>query len=216
MGWQDWFPLERCSPLPISITILILIATILPVLNRAALARTMRATFASKLRSSSLSAVPPPQASSDYDQDLARIARRILYRSPLPSREGYPIFLLNAAAFPDTHDVDYDALLPYVLARLPQEDELLNGTEYEVVFFAGGGDGTATRKSSRPSWAWFIQAYNVLSRAMRKRIQRLYIVHEKSWVRVLVEMFSTIVSPKFRKKVVHSKIVPTWPAMAWT
>ncbi|KAL9097189.1 MAG: hypothetical protein Q9165_000616 [Trypethelium subeluteriae] len=171
----------------------------------------MRSTFASRIRNKSISAVPPPQSSSDYSQDLARIARRILYRSPLPSKAGYAIYLLNAAAFPDTNEVDYDALLPYVLARLPGEDELISGTEYEVVFFAGGGEGSATRKSGRPSWAWFIQAYNVLSRAMRKRIQRLYIVHEKSWVRVLVEMFSTVVSPKFRKKVVH---VSTLSALA--
>ncbi|KAI9688464.1 MAG: hypothetical protein M1822_001413 [Bathelium mastoideum] len=171
----------------------------------------MRSTLASRIRNRSISAVPPPQSSSDYSQDLARSARRILYRSPLPSQAGFTIFILNAAAFPDTHDVDYDALLPYVLARLPGEDELISGTEYEVVFFAGGGEGSATRKSGRPSWAWFIQAYNVLSRAMRKRIRRLYIVHEKSWVRVLVEMFSTIVSPKFRKKVVH---VSTLSALA--
>lgn len=38
---------------------------------------------------------------------------------------------------------------------------------------------------------------------MRKRLQKLYIVHEKAWVRVLVEVFSTIVSPKFRRKIHH-------------
>lgn len=38
---------------------------------------------------------------------------------------------------------------------------------------------------------------------MRKRLQKLYIVHERGWVRILVEMFSTVVSPKFRRKIVH-------------
>lgn len=163
----------------------------------------MRAHLASRLRSSSLSAVPPPRQSSDYSVDLARAAASILYRSPIPSKEGRPVFILNAAALPDTHDTDFDQLLPYVLARLPEEDDLLKGYEYEVVFFAGDGDGSVTSKKHRPGWGWFLQAYHVLSRAMRKRLQRLYIVHEKAWVRILTEIFSTIVSPKFRRKIYH-------------
>ncbi|UPX16940.1 uncharacterized protein EKO05_0007321 [Ascochyta rabiei] len=164
----------------------------------------MRAHLASRLRSSSLSAVPPPRQSSDYSVDLARAAASILYRSPIPSKEGRPVFILNAAALPDTHDTDFDQLLPYVLARLPEEDDLLKGYEYEVVFFAGDGDGSVTSKKHRPGWGWFLQAYHVLSRAMRKRLQRLYIVHEKAWVRILTEIFSTIVSPKFRRKIYHA------------
>jgi Rho GTPase-activating protein 1 len=134
---------------------------------------------------------------------LAKAAASILYRSPIPSKEGRPVFILNAAALPDTHDTDFDQLLPYVLARLPEEDDLLKGYEYEVVFFAGDGDDSVTSKKHRPGWGWFLQAYHVLSRAMRKRLQRLYIVHEKAWVRILTEIFSTIVSPKFRRKIYH-------------
>jgi Rho GTPase-activating protein 1 len=134
---------------------------------------------------------------------MAKAATSILYRSPMPSREGRPVFVLNAAAMPDTHETDFDSLLPYVLARLPEEDDLLKGYEYEVVFFAGDGDTGATTKKHRPGWGWFLQAYHVLSRAMRKRLQKLYIVHEKAWVRILTEIFSTIVSPKFRRKIYH-------------
>lgn len=135
------------------------------------------------------------------------MAASILYRSPITSKDGRPIYILNAAALPDTREADFDALLPYVLARLPGEEELLRGSDYEVIFFAGGGsDGATAAKKNRPGWGWFIQAYHVLSRAMRKRLQKLYIVHERSWVRILVEMFSTIVSPKFRRKIVHGKI----------
>ncbi|KAF1839199.1 hypothetical protein BDW02DRAFT_593960 [Decorospora gaudefroyi] len=163
----------------------------------------VRAHIANRLRSSSLSAVPPPRQSSDYSVDLAKSAASVLYRSPLPSDEGRPVYILNAAALPDSHEADYDTLLPYVLARLPEEDDLLKGFEYEVVFFAGDGDGSATSKKHRPGWGWFLQAYHVLSRAMRKRLQKLYIVHEKAWVRILTEIFSTIVSPKFRRKIYH-------------
>jgi Rho GTPase-activating protein 1 len=159
---------------------------------------------ATRLRSTSLSAVPPPRASSEYINDYADTAASILYRSPLTSESGLPVYILNAAAFPDAFEVDYDALLPYVLARLPGEEELIAGEEYEIVFFAGGQAESATsEKKTGPGMGWYLQAYHVLSRAVRKRLQKLYVVHERSWVRVLIEVFGTMVSPKFRKKIVH-------------
>ncbi|KAF2204736.1 hypothetical protein GQ43DRAFT_363949 [Delitschia confertaspora ATCC 74209] len=164
----------------------------------------VRAHIVGRLRSSSLNTAPPPQTSSDYSASLARDAASILYRSPIPSKENRPVYILNAAALPDSRESDFDALLPYVLARLPEEDDLLKGSEYEVIFFAGDSDGSTTIKKNRPSWGWFLQAYHVLSRAMRKRLQKLYIVHEKAWVRILTEIFSTIVSPKFRRKIIHA------------
>ncbi|KAI9840172.1 MAG: hypothetical protein M1838_004190 [Thelocarpon superellum] len=164
----------------------------------------MHSQIAQRLRKSSLSTVPPPQTSRDYSANLAQLAHRILYRSPLPSRDDLPVFILNASAFPDGKDVDYDALLPYVLSRLPAEEELIEGKGYEVVFFAGaGGDGGSSSRKGRPGWVWIVQAYNVLTRATRKRLQKLYIVHERAWVRIIVETLSTIVSPKSRKKILH-------------
>ena len=167
----------------------------------------MRSQIKERLRSSSLKpldAIPPPQTSTEYSKPLANLAARILYRSPLPLQSNIPTFVLDAAALPDVKDVDYDVLLPYVLARLPEEEELIGGSGYEVVFFAGGGDSGATAsRKARPGWGWFLQAYHVLTRATRKRLRKLYLVHEKKWIRVLVETFSTVVSPKFRKKIVH-------------
>lgn len=157
-----------------------------------------------RARSTSLSTVPPAKNDEEYLPELAAAAASILYRSPLPSLEGRPIYILNAAAFPDAYEVDYDSLLAYVLARLPGEDELISGAEYEVVFFAGGTPDNATaEKKQGPSNGWYLQAYHVLSRALRKKLQRLYIVHPRTWVRVLISVFGTIVSPKFRRKIVH-------------
>ena len=131
----------------------------------------------------------------------------MLYRSPLPSGNDLPVYILDAAAFSDTKTTDYNALLPYVLARLPDEQTLIGGQGYEVVFFAGGPEdrnAPGESKPGRPGWSWIMQAYQALSRAMRKRLQHLYLVHEKRWVRVLSEMFSAVVSPKFRRKVAHA------------
>ncbi|KAI9696972.1 MAG: hypothetical protein M1836_004933 [Candelina mexicana] len=164
----------------------------------------MRSQLAQRLQSASLNSVPPPKNSSEYSNPLAELAARILYPSPLPSATGLPVYILSAEAFPDSKEVDYSILLPYVLARLPNEEELISGKGYEVVFFAGGGgDGATAVKKGRPGFSWFIQAYNILPRATRKRLQKLYIVHEKSWIRVLLEVFSTIGSPKFRRKIYH-------------
>ncbi|KAL8747069.1 MAG: hypothetical protein Q9190_001008 [Brigantiaea leucoxantha] len=220
-----------------------------------------------RLRSPSgprLDSVPPPPTSPTYSPQLAALAARIVYRSPLPisipdspfapaaispssphssSGNGLPLYVLNTGALPDAREVDYDHLLPYVLTRLPEEGELIGGQGWECVVFAGGwSTGDAPRNkmtkcddeadspgsgreeaergkrknsattgsanssgagSSRPGWGWYIQAYHLLSRAMRKRLRRLYIVHERAWIRVLVEMFAAVASPKFRKKVVH-------------
>ena len=189
----------------------------------------LRAPSTSTNSSRHLSSIPPPKTSTDYSPNLAALAARILYRSPLNSRDDLPLYILDASAFPDSKQTDYDSLLPYVLARLPAEDELLGGTGYEVVFFAGWSSAENTRKrstsatgssaasssngvdcttssgakKSRPGWGWFLQAYQALSRAMRKRLMKLYVVHEKGWIRILMEMFATVVSPKVRKKVIH-------------
>lgn len=160
--------------------------------------------FKQRVRGSSISTVAPLLGSVDYNPQMSKAATSILYRSPLNSKSNHPIYILNAAALPDTNEVDYDTLLPYVLARLPGEEELVHGAEYEVILFAGGPeDGVTNAKKSYPGIGWFLQAYHVLSRAMRKRIQRLYIVHQRTWIRMMFEVFSTVASPKFRKKIVH-------------
>lgn len=192
-------------------------------------------------QSHNLTSHPPPVSSTHYSLPLATLAAHILYKSPLPSRADLPVYILDAAAFPDAKTIDYDALLPYVLARLPGEEELIGGEGYEVVFLAGGavtpdsenskaekgsaptvdgptGNDTAIRrgKKSRPGWGWLLQAYQVLTRAMRKRLMRLYVVHEKGWIRVVMEMFATIVSPKVRKKVVHGMPSISPCSHSWT
>ena len=166
----------------------------------------MSSQIVQRFRSNSipLNSVPPAPTSDDYSTTLADLANRIVYHSPLPSQQDLPVFILNGAALPDAKTTDYDALLPYVLSRLPDDEELIGGLGYEVVFFAGAGGNAATQtKKGRPSWQWFRQAYNTLNRAKRKRLQKLYVVHDKNFIRLLIEFFASVVSPKFRKKLIH-------------
>jgi len=168
------------------------------------------ARLRNRARARSLTTVVPHVESADYSPEMAKAAASILYQSPIASKSGHALYILNAAALPDSNQVEYDALLPYVLARLPGEDDLVSGKEYEVVFFAGSGaESSTSSRKNKPGWGWLIQAYHLLSRAMRKRIQKLYIVHERTWVRLVTDMFSTVVSPKFRRKIVHGQLDPS-------
>lgn len=62
--------------------------------------------------------------------------------------------------------------------------------------FCGGGE-------NRPSWSWLVQSYNSLGRKYRKNLKALYLVHSTWWVRVMFEVMSNIISPKFARKVRH-------------
>ncbi|CUS14721.1 unnamed protein product [Tuber aestivum] len=159
----------------------------------------------------------PEEGDPKYDHALAGLAAKILYRAGACPISGGPLLVLCAASFPDTRQLDYNELLPYVLSILPGDDELgeeSDGGGYSVVFFAGGGTanvggkegGAGAGKGNRPSWAWTLQAYHLigqLGRAVKKRIRKLWVVHERAWVRVILEVMAGVVSVKFRKKVVH-------------
>ncbi|KAI5785765.1 hypothetical protein FPQ18DRAFT_85515 [Pyronema domesticum] len=158
-----------------------------------------------------------------YDPVLAQMASKILYRSGRCPVSGGPLLVLCAAAFPDAGEVDYNALLPYVLSNLPGDEELMGEQDgYSVVFFAGGSEKKEGQTVGRPTWKWTLQAYtlvgvfkeiqrmldeeadgNQLGRAVRKKIQRLWVVHEKSWIRTILEIMVGVVSVKFRRKIVH-------------
>ncbi|KAF3906977.1 Myosin-IXa [Orbilia brochopaga] len=157
-----------------------------------------------------ISPAPQPEHPT-YDPKLAQLAARVLYRSGIDSL-GNPLLVLSAAAFPDAREVDYNLLLPYVLAILPGENEIdeldSHGEKgsggYSVIFFAGGGNSSRDKDAkTRPTWSWFMQAYSLLGRAVRKRIKKLWVVHERAWVRIMLEMLSGVVSQKFRRKVLH-------------
>jgi len=104
----------------------------------------------------------------DYDPQMARLASKMLYRSGHDA-SGNPLLILSAASFPDSREVDYMELLPYVLALVPgdKEIELLDqhgepgSGGYSVIFFAGGGSGDKDSKT-RPALSWTLQAYHLV------------------------------------------------------
>ncbi|KAL8693694.1 MAG: hypothetical protein Q9218_001551, partial [Villophora microphyllina] len=82
--------------------------------------------------------------------------------------------------------------------RLPDQESLISGLEYEVLFFAHPGEDG---KKKRPGWQWYVQTYQLLSRVLRKRLKRLWIVGAEKWIRVLVEGVIVVGGGKGRRKV---------------
>ncbi|KAK9386069.1 hypothetical protein V1515DRAFT_616789 [Lipomyces mesembrius] len=140
-------------------------------------------------------ALPPsrkPVETREYTEiEIRSIVDRVLYPADLEDpATGAPVFVLNSTALPAPQSINYNLLLPHLLAVVRHVGD------YSIIFFAGGG-------SHRPSWPWMIQTYSKLDRDLRKSLKRLYIVHENWWVRTIMEMVAGTVSGKFRKKAVH-------------
>ncbi|KAK9366372.1 hypothetical protein V1509DRAFT_568939 [Lipomyces kononenkoae] len=140
---------------------------------------------------------PPPPArkpveTREYTEiEIRNIVDRVLYSTDLEDpATGAPVFVLNSTALPAPQSVNYNLLLPHLLAVVRHVGD------YSIIFFAGGN-------THRPSWPWMIQTYSTLERDLRKNLKRLYIVHENWWVRTIMEMVAGAVSGKFRKKAVH-------------
>ncbi|KAK9353567.1 hypothetical protein V1523DRAFT_194767 [Lipomyces doorenjongii] len=133
-----------------------------------------------------------PVETREYTEiEIRSIVDRVLYPTDLEDpATGAPVFVLNSTALPAPQAINYNLLLPHLLAVVRHVGD------YSIIFFAGGG-------SYRPSWPWMIQTYSKLDRDLRKSLKRLYIVHENWWVRTIMEMVAGAVSGKFRKKSVH-------------
>ncbi|KAK9360751.1 hypothetical protein V1504DRAFT_133053 [Lipomyces starkeyi] len=142
------------------------------------------------------SPAPPPSRkpveTREYTEiEIRSIVDRVLYPTDLEDPiTGTPVFVLNSTALPVPQSINYNLLLPHLLAVVRHVGD------YSIIFFAGGG-------SHRPSWPWMIQTYSKLDRDLRKSLKRLYIVHENWWVRTIMEMVAGAVSGKFRNKAVH-------------
>lgn len=100
-----------------------------------------------------------------------------------------PIVVVDSTQFPPPQSDIYSQLVNQVLERLPK-------TNYVVVFFACGAP-------NKPSWSWVAKTYSMLDRPTKKRIKKLYVVHESWWVRAVTEMLRGVVSSKFKRKIIH-------------
>lgn len=126
--------------------------------------------------------------------DLEILSKRIIFRSQtFDPATRLPLVVMNSTAFPKSPD-DYT---PELMDKLIQ---LLPDDSYALVFFACGAP-------NKPSWSWVSKIYNMLDRQVKKRVGKVYVVHESWWVRAVTEMFRGVISHKFKKKIIHGKLV---------
>lgn len=123
-------------------------------------------------------------------EEAILVAERVVYPSSTfdPSTR-LPLVIMNSTSFPKSPD-DYT---PELMARLI---ERLPVTSYALVFFACGAP-------NKPSWSWISKIYAMLDRQVKKRVGKVYVVHESWWVRAVTEMFRGVISSKFKKKILH-------------
>ncbi|KAF5096123.1 hypothetical protein DV451_004396 [Geotrichum candidum] len=123
-------------------------------------------------------------------EELALIAERVVYpTSTFDPSTRLPLVIMNSTAFPKSPDDYTPELMAKFIERLPRKP-------YALVFFACGAP-------NKPSWSWISKIYAMLDRQVKKRVDKVYVVHESWWVRAVTEMFRGVVSSKFKKKIFH-------------
>lgn len=126
---------------------------------------------------------------------MQTLAESICYAVHTEDRQ-FPLLVLS---LPD-EECDFDQLLPEIIkivrtnARTTKHEGHY-ALEYELLIFCAG--------TCRPSWPWLIHNLSKLNKRLRKGLQKLYLVHEKSWIRVCMQLMENIVSPKFARKIRH-------------
>lgn len=100
-----------------------------------------------------------------------------------------PLVVIDSTALPPNNQVN-EQLIASVLERLPKSND------FALLFFACGAP-------NKPSWSWVAKTYAMLERSIKKRVKKIYVVHESWWVRAVTEMLRGIVSSKFKSKIIH-------------
>lgn len=126
-------------------------------------------------------------------ESLDNLCKKIVYRSQaFDPVTRLPLVAMNSTAFPKSPEEYTPELMAKILSLLPSDP-------YVLVFFACGAP-------NKPSWSWVSKIYNMLDRQVKKRVEKLYIVHESWWVRAVTEMFRGVISNKFKKKIIHGRL----------
>lgn len=124
------------------------------------------------------------------DSRIENIAKQVVQESKtFDPATRLPLVVVDSTALPEHQSEEYQNIVDKVIDRLPKHD-------YVMLFFACGAP-------SKPSWSWVARTYSMLERDTKKRLRKVYIVHESWWVRAVTEMLRGVVSSKFRKKLIH-------------
>lgn len=130
------------------------------------------------------------QLSTSNSNEVQRLMDKVVHISKtFDPATRLPLVVIDSSQFPPSKSEIYSQMASLVLQRLPKND-------YVVLFFACGAP-------NKPSWSWVAKTYSMLDRPTKKRIKKVYVVHESWWVRAVTEMLRGVVSSKFKRKIIH-------------
>lgn len=128
--------------------------------------------------------------SNDVPTDPKRVASKIVYQTDtVDPQTRLPIVVIDSSALPEPSSKSHAILFPHLVNNLPN-------TPFVLVFFACGAP-------QRPSWSWATKTYAMIERDVKKRVRKVYVVHESWWVRAVTEMLGGFISTKFKAKIHH-------------
>ncbi|PVU99476.1 hypothetical protein BB559_000681 [Furculomyces boomerangus] len=126
-------------------------------------------------------------SSAELPQDLDPL---LIYQAGYDF-DSQPLIVFNSCLLPDPQLISNNDLLNYVKEKMKD----VVSKNYSLVFFAGG-------IKYKPSWGWLLSTYQSLERDYKKNLKSLYVVHSTLWTRMLFNIFGTLLSNKFFKKLV--------------
>lgn len=108
-----------------------------------------------------------------------------------------PMIVITLAGLTTTDDKHaIEAVYERILSAIDVALDESGDGRYDLLVFCG-------LPSPQVPWSWAVRAFKRMPRRYRKQIAALYLVHERTWVRVLLQLTERLVSRKFQRKVHH-------------
>ncbi|XP_017774968.1 PREDICTED: rho GTPase-activating protein 1-like isoform X1 [Nicrophorus vespilloides] len=104
---------------------------------------------------------------------------------------GRKIIVVYACKLPQVNKIDHQKFLEYLIYTLDKYVE----QDYSLVYFHYG-----LNSRNKPSIRWLWQAYRAFDRKYKKNLKALYMVHPTSFLKIILQMFTPVISVKFGKK----------------
>ncbi|KAK5576066.1 hypothetical protein RB653_007204 [Dictyostelium firmibasis] len=117
--------------------------------------------------------------------------------------EGVPVFLLNAANFPPTTQIE--PLIIYILKTL---EPIVTCNRYTLIY-----SHALLKQESTPDKSWLNTFYQMLPRNYKKNLKNLYILHPSGWLKILLLAMSPFLSEKFWSKVEYLDYIQEIPGV---
>ncbi|KAI9220769.1 hypothetical protein BC828DRAFT_382729 [Blastocladiella britannica] len=143
---------------------------------------------------------PPPPPGADFESLRAYVREHLVRLSPAPDSLGRPVLLLCLPHLLPPTTLPPDLLLAELRSLLADRIGLTSDYVALVYCAPSPADPTASPAAAL-GYAWFFRAYRSFSRAHRKNLKALWLVHPTPTAQWLIAIARWIVSPKFFRKV---------------